>query len=106
MDLTNLLTTYWRAKPLVFFLFFALQANFDKLQNLINNLDHQFSVVALPETWTPQNRNSLFKPQKLDGYKPYYGKQGNSLKSGCGFYMKDLINCKPRKTKERFRYCI
>ena len=28
----------------------SLEANFDNLQNLINNLDHQF--IALPETWT------------------------------------------------------
>ena len=27
-----------------------LQANFDNLQNLISNLDHQFSVVVLSET--------------------------------------------------------
>ena len=31
------------------------------------------------------------------GYQPYYGKQGNLLKSGCGFYIKDRINYKPRK---------
>ena len=31
----------------------SLQANFDILQNLINNLDHQFSVVALYKPWTP-----------------------------------------------------
>ena len=75
----------------------CLQANFDNLQNLINNLDQQFSVAGLSEIWTPQNKNSLFKPQKLDGYQPYYGIQGNSLKSGCGFYVKDEINYKPRK---------
>ena len=99
MNLTNLLTTYRRTKPLSVFHtnICSLQANFDNLQNLINNLDHQFSVVALSETWTPQNKNSLFKPQKLDGYQPYYGIQGNSLKSGCGFYVKDGINYKPRK---------
>ena len=75
----------------------CLQANFDNLQNLINNLDHQFSVEGLSEIWTPQNKNSLFKPQKLDGSQTYYGRQGNSLKSGCGFYVKDEINYKPRK---------
>ena len=42
-------------------------ANFVNLQNLIYDLDHQFSVVALSETWNPQNKSSLFKPQKLDG---------------------------------------
>ena len=75
----------------------SLQANFDNLQNLIKTLEYQFSTVTLPETWIPQNKNSLFKPQRLDGYKPYYGKQGNSLKSGSGFYMKVEINYKPRK---------
>ena len=91
----------------------SLQANFDNLQNLINNLDHQFSVVALYETWTPQNKNSLFKSQKLDGYQPYYGILGNSLKNGCGFYVKDEINYKPRKDLDiayndeykEFQYC-
>ena len=51
----------------------------------------------MSETWTAQNKNSLFKPQKLNGYEPYYGIEGNSLKSGCGFYIKDGINYKPRK---------
>ena len=31
----------------------SLQANFESLLNLINNLDHQFSVVAMSETWIP-----------------------------------------------------
>ena len=94
MNFTNLLKTYRRTKPLVFFHtnICSLQANFDNLQNLIKNLDHQFSVVALSETWTPQNKKILFKPQKLVEYQPYYGKQGNSLKRGCGFYIKDGIN--------------
>ena len=54
-------------------------------------------MVALPETWTPQNKNSIFKPQKLAGYQPYYGIQRNSVKSGCGFCIKDGINYNPRK---------
>ena len=41
--------------------------------------------------------SSPFKPKKLDGYQPYYCKQGNSLKSGCVFYKKDGINYKLRK---------
>ena len=115
MNFTNLLTTYRRTKPLVFFIqtFCAFQTNLDNLQNLINNLDHQFSVVALYETWTPQNKNSLFKPQKVDGYQPFYGKQAKSLKNGCGFYVKDEINYKPRKGLDiayndeykEFQYC-
>ena len=36
-----------------------LQANFDNLQSPIIKLDHQFSVEALSEAWTPQNRNSI-----------------------------------------------
>ena len=37
----------------------SLQANFGSLQNLIYNLDHQLSLVALSETWSPQIKNSL-----------------------------------------------
>ena len=77
MNFTNLLTTYRRTNPAVVF-----------IQTFIDNLDHPFSVIALSETWTPQNKNSLFKSQKIDEYQPYYGKQGNSRNRGCGFHKK------------------
>ena len=60
---------------------FSLQAKFGILQIVINNLDHQSSVVAMSETWTLQDNNSLFRPQN-------YEKQENALKDGCGFYIK------------------
>ena len=57
-----------------------------------HNLDHQFSVLALSETWTLKNKNSLSRSQKLYGYQPCDGKQQNSLKSGRRFYINDGIN--------------
>lgn len=67
---------------------FSLQAKFGILQIVINNLDHQSSIVAMSETCTLQDNNSLFRPQNFDGYQPYYEKQENALKGGCGFYIK------------------
>ena len=46
----------------------SLQANFDNLQNLINNLGHQFSVIAVSETWTPEGKKQNLQYDLLEGY--------------------------------------
>ena len=40
------------------------------------------------------------KPKTLEGYQNYHGVKGKPLKSGCGFYVKEGINFKPRKDLE------
>ena len=39
----------------------SLQANSDKLELLTNNLNHDFDVIALFETWTSENNNPYFE---------------------------------------------
>ena len=77
--------------------FSVFQQTLTICKNLINNLCHQSSSVALSEWWIPQDKNSLFRPLNWDGYQPYYGKQRNSLKTGCEFYIEEGINWKPNK---------
>ena len=39
----------------------SLQANSDKPELLTNNLNHDFDVIALFETWTSENSNPYFE---------------------------------------------
>ena len=45
----------------------SLNANLEDLETLISNLESSFSVVAVPETWTPIGKSEV-KPRKLEGY--------------------------------------
>ena len=76
------------------------QCNFENLQNLISNLRHKFSVIAVSETWTPNDDKRSDKPKTLESYQNYHGVKGKSVKIGCGFYVKEGINFKPRKDLE------
>ena len=67
----------------------SLQFNGDNLCNLLANLEHKFDVVALTETWNPDYKEHTFQPPIIDGYKPYKGTTGSSLKGGCGVYISD-----------------
>ena len=60
----------------------SLQGNFDKLEILLDNLEHQFDdVIALTETWHIKN-NVSFTPGILSGYQKYEGLVGLSKKVG------------------------
>ena len=48
------------------------------------------------ETWTPKGKSEV-KPKILGSYQNYPGKRASSIKSGCGFYVKEGIRFKPRK---------
>ena len=55
------------------------QANFDKLVILLDNLEHQFNVIALTETQLMKNNvNSI--PGVFSGYQNYEGIAGLSKK--------------------------
>ena len=73
----------------------SLQANSEKLEHLANNLNHNFDVTILSETWTSENNNPYFKAPSLQGYQPYHGIKGKALKSGCGFHLKSGKKSKP-----------
>ena len=59
----------------------SLKGNFDKLEILLDNLEHQFDVIALTETWHLKN-NVNFTPGILSGYQKYEGLAGLSKKVG------------------------
>ena len=67
----------------------SLQYNGDNLQNLINNLEFKFDIIALSETWNPDYKEHAFQAPIINGYKPYKGTTGSSLKGGCGMYISD-----------------
>ena len=75
----------------------SLQHNFDNLQHLINHLDYRFGVIALSETWNPLSKCHVFNAGNLDGYQKFTGTSGITIKSGCGFYIKNDIKFIPRK---------
>lgn len=75
----------------------SLQHNFDNLQNLIYQLDYNFNVIALSETWNPRDKDHTFKIYDLEGYQRYVGIPGTTIKSGCGFYVKNNIKFITRK---------
>ncbi|XP_057292368.1 uncharacterized protein LOC130618404 [Hydractinia symbiolongicarpus] len=74
----------------------SLMHNFDSLHSLLSDLDHNFDVIAVSETWNSKARKSTFRPGILDGYHEYVGQVGNSLKGGCGMYIKENIKFKER----------
>ena len=59
----------------------SLNGNKEKLQDLINNLDNQFDVIALTETWHTKN-NIYFDSGQIEGYHKYEGTEGSSNKGG------------------------
>ena len=67
----------------------SLQHNGDNLQNLLANLEFKFDIIALSETWNPDYKEHTFQPPIINGYKPYKGTTGSSLKGGCGMYINE-----------------
>ena len=74
----------------------SLQFNGDNLSNLLATLEHKFDVVAVTETWNPDYKKHTFQPPIINGYKPYKGTTGSSLKGGCGVYIRDDLKPLPR----------
>ena len=70
----------------------SLCAKEEKLKLLLTNLDFSFDVIALSETWNPQEKSHKFRPPILEGYHTYNGITGSTMKGGCGFYIKDSLN--------------
>ena len=69
----------------------SLQANSENLQNLINKLEHQFSVIAVSERTKGQKEGQKENLQydSLEGNQPYYEVKKKTLKIGCRFFIKE-----------------
>ena len=70
----------------------SLQANFNKMDDLLVDLAWDFDVIAVSETWNDVKNQTNFTPPLLDGYLPYTGVTGSSQNGGCGFYIKDNLS--------------
>ena len=75
----------------------SLQHNGDELFDLIADLEFKFDVVAVSETWNPEDKKHKFIPPIMEGYSPYFGITGSSLKGGCGMYINSELSYNPRK---------
>lgn len=78
----------------------SIQANTDKMIELLADLSWSFDVLALSETWNDEKTQNSFSPAPIPGYLLYDGTTGSSLKGGCGFYVKSNITTIPRKDLE------
>ena len=58
----------------------SLQANFSKMEDLLVDLAWNFDVIAVSETWNDAKNQSNFTAPQLEGYHPYSGTMGSSLK--------------------------
>ena len=57
---------------------------------MLDNLEHQFDVIALTETWH-WKKNINFTPGIFSGYQKCEGLAGLSKKGWCGVYIKETI---------------
>ena len=73
-----------------------MNANIEKLETFLTDLDYNFDVIALSETWNPISKDETLT-NALPGYHPYIGNKGSATKGGCGLYVNDSLNFKPRK---------
>ena len=81
----------------------SLNHNFEQLEILINSLEFDFDVIALSEVWCSDDKLT-FNPGLIQGYTPYQGTKGTSLKSGCGMYIKNSLKTVER-TDLRIKIC-
>ena len=75
----------------------SLQQNGENLNDLIIDLEFKFDIIAVTETWNPEDKKHKFTPPIFEGYSPYIGSTGSSLKGGCGFYVHSDVKYQPRK---------
>ena len=68
----------------------SLQDNFEKLQMLLSDLEYQFDVIALTETWH-NDKNPSFVVDILPGYQKYESTGSSTKNGGCGLYIKNSI---------------
>ena len=81
----------------------SLQGNFDNLEQLLNNLECDFDIIALTETWHVVGNQNII-PGILAGYQNYEVISGSTLKGACGFYIKSNISfaVRPECSKKHY----
>ena len=70
----------------------SLKRNHDNLINLLSSIKTKFDVISLTETWNDIVNNGAFLPVSIEGYNDYFGTPGTTQNSGCGLYIREVIN--------------
>ena len=68
----------------------SFNGNFDKPEQLFSNLEYEFNIIALTETWNLTGNANVYSGP-LAGYQNHEGINGSTLKVGRGFYIKNKI---------------
>ena len=82
----------------------SLPANIENLQTLICNLQHNFDIISLTETWNQTSKNDSFLPNNIEGYQKYNGISGDTQNSGSGFYIKSDLNYIERNDLDSYKH--
>ena len=84
-------------------LFSIFHSNIESIHNKIDNihiaissLGHAFDIIALSEIWVQKN-DKVKEIGNLEGYQNFLYTPGNSLKGGCGFFVKNGFKVLERK---------
>ena len=72
-----------------------LSHNKENLELLLSDLDFNFEVIALSETWHLDKNKEGFKKISLQGYHDYVGIKGNSKCGGCGCFVSCSLRFNP-----------
>ena len=80
----------------------SLSANHKNLQILLSNLQHNFDIISLTETWDQIEKRDTFMPNNLNGYHKYNGIPGVTQNGGSGFYVKSNLNCTERTDLDNY----
>ena len=67
----------------------SLQGNFEKVEMLLSDLEYQFDVIALTDTWHNDN-NPSFIAGILPGYQKYESTSGSTKKGSVDLISKIL----------------
>ena len=65
--------------------------NMLSLEVLLNDLNVDFDVIGLTETWLPEKKQCSFSPILMPTYQNFEYLCGQTQNSGCGFYVKQGI---------------
>ena len=72
----------------------SIPKNLDKFINYLMNIELQFSIIGLTETWLKDHSRDLYN---IDGYSPVHNIRKSRTGGGVSLYIKDNIDFKIRE---------
>jgi hypothetical protein len=70
----------------------SLSANFEKMVSCLSELEFNFDIIAVSETWLSDNNNN--REYEIDGYVPYFCSRQNKKGGGVALYVNHLLQHK------------